>query len=165
MRSVIMISLHYSLNASLKQTQDSYKASCLTVGMKAKDPHHWHVSTSLPLTAPPTWQRSSLRRGDGACVVHPSKKSQLGSVCRDMLVLPLRHPPACPHRGAPVRGLRLLGRAQVVEVPAVGACADGAVQAHGALARLLGLALSRPHVQTCVESQRRERMQCFREGI
>lgn len=101
----------------------------------------------------PTWQRSPLRWGDGAHVVHAPEESQLGSVCRGVLV-PLMPPPARPDRGAPVGGLGLLGGAQVVEAPAVGACADGAVQAHRALARLLGLALARPHVQTWDESER-----------
>lgn len=60
-------------------------------------------------------------------------------------------PPARPYRGAPVGRLGLLGGAQVVEMAAVRACADGAIQAHGALAWLLGLALARPHVQTWEE--------------
>lgn len=110
----------------------------------------------------PTWQRSSLRWGNGACVVHPSKKSQLRSVCRGVLVLPLMPPPSCPNGRAPVGGLGLLGGAQVVEVPAVWACADSAIQAHGALARLLGLAFARPHVQTWDESQWWVRMQYFK---
>lgn len=99
-----------------------------------------------------TWQRSSVRRGDSPRVVHPSKESQLRSVCRGMLV-PLMPPPARPNGRTPVGGLRLLGGAQVVEVPTVWAGADGAVQAHGALARLLGLALACPHVQTWDKSQ------------
>ena len=63
-----------------------------------------------------------------------------------MLVLPPVLPPARPRRGAPVGGLGLLGGPQVVEVSTVRASADGPVQAHGALAGLLGLALARPHV-------------------
>jgi len=94
-----------------------------------------------------------MGRGDGARVVHPSEQSQLRSVCRGELVVPLVPTPARPDGGAPVGRLSLLGRAQVVEVAAVGAGADGAVQAHGALARLLGLALARPHMQTWEESQ------------
>ncbi len=62
---------------------------------------------------------SSLRRGDGASVVHPSKEGQFRSVCGGVLVLPLMPPPACPDGRAPVRGLGLLGGAQVMEVPAV----------------------------------------------
>lgn len=99
---------------------------------------------------------TSVWRGDGARVVHPSEQSQHGSVCRSELVLPLVAvaAPARPDGGAAVGGLSLLGRSQVVEVAAVGAGADGAVQAHGALARLLGLALARPHMQTWEESRR-----------
>ena len=63
-----------------------------------------------------------------------------------MLVLSPVLPPARPCGGAPVGGLGLLGGPQVVEVSAVRAGADGPVQAHGALAGLLGLALARPHV-------------------
>lgn len=99
----------------------------------------------------PTRQRSSLRRGDGTGVVHAAKESKLGRICRGLMVLTLMPPPARPHSGAPVGRLGLLGGAQVVEVAAVGAAADGAVQAHGALAWLLGLALARPHVQTWKE--------------
>lgn len=108
-----------------------------------------------------TWEGSSLRRGDGAGVVHTSKESQLRGIGWGLLVLPLMPPPACPNSRAPVRGLGLLDRAQVVEVPAVRSAADGAIQAHGALAGLLGLALARPHVQTWEESQWWVRMQYF----
>lgn len=86
-------------------------------------------------------------------MVHPSEESQLRRVCGRLLVLPLVAPPACAHSRAPVGGLGLLNGAQVVEVAAVGARADGAVQAHGALARLLGFALASPHVQTWEGSQ------------
>lgn len=102
----------------------------------------------------PTRQGSSLRRGDGTSVVHASKKSQLGRICRGLVVLALMPPPARPYSGAPVGRLGLLGGAQVVEMAAVGAAADGAVQAHGALARLFGLALARPHLQTWEERKR-----------
>lgn len=84
---------------------------------------------------------------DGPHVVHPSEQSRC--VGGGQLVLPMVPSPARPHRRAPVGGLGLLGRAQVVEVPAVRARADGAVQAHGALAGVLGLALARPHLQDC----------------
>lgn len=100
-----------------------------------------------------TRQRSPLRRGDGAHVVHPSEQSQLGRVGGGLLVLPLVAPPARADSRAPVGGLGLLNGAQVVEVAAVGARADGSVQAHGALARLLGFALASPHVQTWEGSQ------------
>lgn len=99
-----------------------------------------------------TRQRSPLRRSDGPHG-HPSKQSQLGRVGGGLLVLPLVAPPACADSRAPVGGLRLLNGAQVVEVAAVGARADGSVQAHGALARLLGFALASPHVQTWEGSQ------------
>lgn len=101
----------------------------------------------------PTWQRSSMRWCDSSRVVHSSEESQLGSICWGVLVLPLMPPPACSDGRAPVGCLGLLGGSQVVEVPAVGACAYGTIQAHGALARLLGLALARPHVQTWDQSQ------------
>lgn len=80
-------------------------------------------------------------------MVHASEEGKLGRVCWGLVVLPLVPPPA-HHGGAPVGRLGLLDGAQVVEMAAVGARADGAVQAHGALAWLLGLALARPHVQT-----------------
>lgn len=60
-------------------------------------------------------------------------------------------PPARPYSRAPVGCLGLLGGTQVVEMATVRARADGAVQAHGALAGLLGLALAGPHVQTWEE--------------
>lgn len=84
-------------------------------------------------------------------MVHTSEKSELGRVCGGLMVLTLMPPPARPNSGAPVGRLGLLGGAQVMEMAAVGAGADGAVQAHGALAWLLGLTLARPHVQTWEE--------------
>ena len=102
-------------------------------------------SLSLTRPGPPTRQRPSVGGCDAAHVVHPSKQSQHGGVGGGVLVL--GPSPASPHGRAPVGGLGLLGGVEVVEVAAVGACADGAVQTHGALARLLGLALARPHPQ------------------
>lgn len=81
-------------------------------------------------------------------MVHATEERELGRVRWSLVVLALMPPPARPYSGAPVGRLGLLGGAQVVEVAAVRARSDGAVQAHGALAWLLGLALARPHVQT-----------------
>lgn len=123
------------------------------------DPIFWSIliETILKMTLASqkatllTGQGSSLRGGDGPGVVHASKESKLGRICRGLMVLTLMPPPARSYSGAPVGRLGLLGGAQVMEMAAVGAGADGAVQAHGALAWLLGLALARPHVQTWEE--------------
>lgn len=108
-----------------------------------------------------TCQRSSLRRGDGSSV-HTSKKSRLWGVGRDVLVLPLMPPSACAYGRAPVGGLGLLGGSEVVEASAIWAGADGAIQAHGALAVLLGLALACPHVQTWDKGI--EKLGCYHEN-
>lgn len=100
-----------------------------------------------------TGQWSSLGWRDGSCVVHPSKKSQFWSISWGELVLPLMSSPACSDSRASVGGLGLLSWAQVVEVSAIRAWANGTIQAHGALAWLLGLALARPHVQTWVDTK------------
>lgn len=85
-------------------------------------------------------------------MVDSSEESKLRGVGGRMLV-PLVTSPPRAHSRTPVRGLGLLGGAQVVEVSAVRAGPDGAVHAHGALARFLGLALASPHVQTWNDSQ------------